>query len=187
MATSESIGRGAQSTVAIADVIVQVLNQEFEELVRGHYQMAYHTAYAVLGRAEDAEDVAQTVFLRLLHQGTSGEAKRNPRAYIYRAAVNEALNLIRSRKKQILTDEADQFAAEPPPSDSAEETHDRLYAAIAKLSPGAAHILILRYVHKYSDAEIAKLLGTSRGTIAVSLYRSRARLKKLMRVIGDQS
>jgi DNA-directed RNA polymerase specialized sigma24 family protein len=36
-------------------------------------------------------------------------------------------------------------------------------------------------VHEYSDAEIAKLLGTSRGTIAVSLYRSRAHLKKLLR------
>ena len=173
--------------MAIADVIVEVLEHEFEELAREHYQMAYHTAYAVLGRAEDAEDVAQTVFLRLLHQGTSREAKRNPRAYIYRAAVNESLNLIRSRKKQILTDEAHRFAAEPPPAEPAEEIHDRLYAAIAKLSPGAAHILLLRYVHKYSDAEIAKLLGTSRGTIAVSLYRSRARLKKLMRVIGDQS
>ena len=176
--------------MAIADVIVEVLNQEFEALVREHYQMAYHTAYAVLGSAEDAEDVAQTIFLRLLHQGTSREAKRKPRAYIYKAAVNESLNLIRSRKKQILTDEADRFAAEPPPLESAEETHDRLYAAIAKLNPGAAHILILRYVHKYSDAEIAKLLGTSRGTIAVSLYRSRARLKKLMRASsakGDQS
>jgi RNA polymerase sigma factor (sigma-70 family) len=176
--------------VVIADVIVEVLNQEFEELVREHYQMAHHTAYAVLGSAEDAEDVAQTVFLRLLHQGTSREAKRKPRAYIYKAAVNESLNLIRSRKKQILTDDADRFAAEPPPSESSEEIHDRLYAAIAKLSPGAAHILILRYVHKLSDAEIAKLLGTSRGTIAVSLYRSRSRLKKLMRMsspTGDQS
>ena len=168
--------------MAIADVIVEVLNQEFEELVREHYQMAYHTAYAVLGSAEDAEDVAQTIFLRLLHHGTSREAKRKPRAYIYKAAVNESLNLIRSRKKQILTDEADRFAAEPPPSESVEEIHERLYASIAQLSPGAAHILVLRYVHKYSDAEIAKLLGTSRGTIAVSLYRSRARLKKLMRV-----
>ena len=176
--------------MAIADVIVGVLNQDFEELVQEHYQMAYHTAHAVLGCAEDAEDVAQTIFLRMFHQGTAREAKRKPRAYIYKAAVNESLNLIRSRKKQILTDEADQFPAEPTSSEFPEEMHDRLYAAIARLSPGAAHILILHYVHKYSDAEIAKLLGTSRGTIAVSLYRSRARLKKLMRAslpTGEQS
>ena len=70
-------------------------------------------------------------------------------------------------------------------SDSAEEIHRRLYEAVAELTPESAHILILRYIHDYSDAEIAKLLGTSRGTIAVSLYRSRLRLRKLMR--GGQS
>jgi len=52
-----------------------------------------------------------------------------------------------------------------------------------------AYGVILGYVHDKSDAAIAKLLGTSRGTIAVSLYRSRARLRKLMRAAssGDQS
>jgi len=170
------------STANVSDVTVENLELKFEDIVREHYQMAYHTAYGVIGNTEDAEDVAQTIFLRLLHHGTSGEAKRNPRAYLYRAAVNESLNLIRSRKRQILTDAADKFAATPPASESAEEIHQRLYRAVAQISPSAAHILVLRYVHKYSDAEIAKLLGTSRGTIAVSLYRTHARLKKLMRV-----
>jgi RNA polymerase sigma-70 factor (ECF subfamily) len=55
-----------------------------------------------------------------------------------------------------------------------------LLDAIAQLNPRAVEILILRYEHDHSDAEIAKMLGTSRGTIAVSLYRTRARLKKLL-------
>jgi DNA-directed RNA polymerase specialized sigma24 family protein len=43
-------------------------------------------------------------------------------------------------------------------------------------------------MHNYSDAEIAKLLGKSRGVVAVTLYRSRARLKKLIRQFqGDES
>jgi RNA polymerase sigma factor (sigma-70 family) len=59
---------------------------------------------------------------------------------------------------------------------------------MTELSPKAAEILILRYVHGYSDAEIAKFLGTSRGTIAVSLFRSRSRLRKVIRArIGDPS
>jgi RNA polymerase sigma factor (sigma-70 family) len=48
------------------------------------------------------------------------------------------------------------------------------------LKPKAAEILLLHYKHNYSDAEIAKMLGKSRGTIAVTLYRIRARLRKLM-------
>jgi RNA polymerase sigma-70 factor (ECF subfamily) len=97
--------------------------------------------------------------------------------------VNLSLNAIKAKKRHVLTSDAEAFEqrtclAEPG---AAEELHRRLYEAVAELNPKAAHILVLRYVHNFSDAEIAKLLGTSRGTIAVSLYRSRSRLKKLMR------
>jgi RNA polymerase sigma-70 factor (ECF subfamily) len=159
------------------------LEQGFERLFREHYQMVYRTAYGVLGRAYDAEDVAQTVFLRLLRAAPSHEVARNPGAYLYRAAVNEALNVVRSRKRQVLTADPERYQAprvglapEPP-----DEIHRRLYEAVAELSRGAAEIVILRYVHGCSDAEIAKRLGTSRGTIAVSLYRSRSRLRRLLR------
>jgi DNA-directed RNA polymerase specialized sigma24 family protein len=47
-------------------------------------------------------------------------------------------------------------------------------------------MLILRYEHNYSDAQIAKMLGKSRGTVAVTLYRTRARLKKLLRAASGE-
>jgi len=170
------------STVNVTDVIGEALEQEFEEIFQANYHMAYRTAYGVIGNSQDAEDVAQTIFLRLLRRKLPPELKKNPRAYIYRAAVNQSLNTIQKKKRHVLTDNAERFEAPRPvaASESPEEIHRRLYEAVAELSPSAAHILILRYVHNYSDAEIAKLLGTSRGTIAVSLYRSRARLRKLM-------
>jgi RNA polymerase sigma factor (sigma-70 family) len=59
--------------------------------------------------------------------------------------------------------------------------HRWLYEAIAQLSRKSADIVILRYLHDRSDAEIATLLGTSRGVIAVTLYRARVRLKRLLR------
>jgi RNA polymerase sigma factor (sigma-70 family) len=64
---------------------------------------------------------------------------------------------------------------------SGEELDRRLHEAIEKLNPAAAQILILRYVHNYSLAGIARVMGTTRSTVAVSLFRSRARLKKLVR------
>lgn len=158
------------------------LEQGFEGLFREHYRTVYRTAYGVLGCAQDAEDVAQTVFLRLLRAAPAREMAKNPGAYLYRAAVNEALNLVRSRRRQVLTADPERYEAPPGGRDpeSPDEIHRRLYEAVAELSRGAAEILILRYVHGCSDAEIAKRLGTSRGTIAVSLYRSRARLRRLM-------
>jgi RNA polymerase sigma factor (sigma-70 family) len=65
---------------------------------------------------------------------------------------------------------------------------ETLCEALAELNEKAAEILILRYVHGYSDSEIASLLGTTRGTIAVSLFRSRRRLRKSIRAyLGDAS
>ena len=146
--------------------------------------MTYRTAYGITGSSEDAEDVVQTIFLRLVRRELPPGLKKNPKAYLYRAAVNLSLNTIRGRNRRNLVGDPQVLETQPAVADSdpAEEMHRRLYQAVAELNPEAAHILILRYLHDYSDVEIAKLLGTSRGTIAVSLYRSRARLKKLMRL-----
>jgi RNA polymerase sigma-70 factor, ECF subfamily len=175
------------STVAISNATVHPDAWEFEDIFREHYGLVHGTAYGVTGRREDAEDVVQTVFLRLLRRETPPELRRNPKAYLYRAAVNESLNIIRSRRRHPTTElEHARVPAVEAGDLQAETIHRKLYEAIAELKPKAAEILILRYVHDYSDAQIAKLLGTSRGTIAVSLYRSRTRLKKLLRnSLGD--
>src|SRR5262245_31309779 len=171
-------------TLNVSEVIPDSLEQELEKIFREHYRLAYRTAYAVTGSAEDAEDVVQTIFLRLVRREFPPDLKKNPAGYFYRAAVNVSLNAIRGRKRRMLAESPARPERHPAVPDSAsdEEIRRRLYEAVAELSPQAAHVLILRYVHDYSDAQIAKLLGTSRGTIAVSLYRSRARLRKLMRV-----
>ena len=174
------------STVAVSNGVTESLTQEFEDLFRTHYDLVHGTAYGVTSRREDAEDVVQTVFLRLLRREMPPEARKNPKAYLYRAAVNQSLNIIRSRRRRPTTDLKNVEAhADSTSASSAEDIHRRLYEAMSELNPKHAEILILRYVHDYSDAEIAKLLGTSRGTIAVSLYRSRAQLKKLLRALGD--
>jgi RNA polymerase sigma-70 factor (ECF subfamily) len=172
--------------VETSEVFAEALDREFEEIFREHHHMAYRTARGVLGNPTDAEDIVQTIFLRLLDRGISSDIRRNPRGYLYRAAVNESLNLIRSRKRLVLVADQDRIEAHAAPEAvespvaSEDEIHRRLYEAISRLSAGWAEMLILRYVHKSSDAEIAKLLGKSRGTVAVTLYRARARLKKWM-------
>jgi RNA polymerase sigma-70 factor (ECF subfamily) len=162
------------------------LEQEFEQLFHEQYPLIYRTAYSVTGRAEDAEDVAQTIFLRLYRRRDEvAGLKKNPKAYLYRAAVNEAISVVRLRRRHILTGDDSEFdrPAEPdrPTQDIA--LRKRFLEALVRLSPKAVEILILRYEHSYSDAEIAKLLGTSRASIAVQLHRARARLKKFM---GDK-
>ena len=158
------------------------VTQEFEDLFNEHAQLVYRTAYGVTGRHEDAEDVLQTIFLRLMRRDLPSDLVRNPKAYLYRAAVNLSLDTLRLSRRHVLVDAAALSDLPAPAAQLADEDdHRRLYQAIAELTPEAAQILILRYVHGRSDADIAAMLGMTRGAIALRLFRSRAKLRKLLR------
>jgi RNA polymerase sigma factor (sigma-70 family) len=100
----------AHAIVEAPEQDVAAVEPDVEGIFREHYRTVYRTAYGVTGSSQDAEDVAQTVFLRLLHGGSSREWK-NPVAYLYRAAVNESLTLIRSRRRQARKEDAERFPA----------------------------------------------------------------------------
>jgi RNA polymerase sigma-70 factor (ECF subfamily) len=171
------------STVTVLGVTNEPLAQEFDEIFREHSQMVYRTAFSVTGSPQDAEDVLQGVFLWLLRRGIPPGLKENPKAYLYRAAINLSLNTVRSRRRHVLTDDNNylEHLSEPHAAHAKEDLETRLVDALAQLNPRAVEMLILRYEHDYSDAEIGKMLGASRGTIAVTLYRARAALRKLLK------
>jgi RNA polymerase sigma-70 factor, ECF subfamily len=157
---------------------------EIEDLFREHYQLLYRSAYGVTGNRQDAEDVLQSLFVKLLQNGLPTDLRQSPARYLHRATVNLSLNVLRTRKRRNLVDGVEDLAI--PVFDAAdaerqhEERHDRLMHALAQLKPRALEILLLHYKHNYSDVQVAKMLGTTRGTIAVALYRIRARLRKLL-------
>jgi RNA polymerase sigma-70 factor (ECF subfamily) len=169
----------------------EALPDEFEDLFMEHCQLVFRTAYAITGNRHDAEDVLQSIFVKLLQRGLTPEVRQNPARYLHRAAVNLSLNVLRGRKRQKLVDGVEHLAEIPArpgvEHDEARERdqlHERLTDAMTRLKPRALEILLLHYKDDYSDAQIAAMLGTSRGTIAVTLYRIRARLKKLLRSAG---
>jgi len=176
------------STVTKLDKVESPLTDEFEDLFREHYQLVYRTACAVTGSPEDAEDIVQTIFLRLLRREVPPDFHENAKGYFYRAAINLSLNTIRLRSKQVQVGDADAFADSRRPNSSGVDAwmRKRVNEALATLSPRSVEILILRYVYDYTEPQIATMLSRSRGTIAVTLFRSRARLRKLLLSIGDR-
>ena len=69
----------------------------FERVFREHHAMVFRAACRVTGNTADAEDVLQTVFLRLLGRGEADTVMENAEHYLRRAAVNGALDVIRAR------------------------------------------------------------------------------------------
>ncbi len=181
------------SVVALGAPGAPRLPEELEAAFREHSRFLLRAACSVTGRLEDAEDVVQALFLLLWRRGLPPEFGRNPKAYLYRAAINLALNSIRARRRQPsgldpieLQIVADARSGNPGASERP-NLRERLAAAMAQLNPRAAEMLVLRYTEGYSDAEIGRLLGTSRGVVAVTLFRARARMKTLLRTsTGDE-
>ena len=162
------------------------LPEDVERIFREHYVLVYRTAYRITGSFQDAEDVLQTLFLRLLRRERPLDFQANPKGYLHRAAVNIALDVIKLRKPQVPAD--DEIAVDDRAGEVT-ETQQLVRAALAELSPKLAEMFVLKHVEGYDNSEIAKLLSTSRGAVAVMLFRARTRLRKSIRrcMGGDKS
>ncbi|HEY2382929.1 MAG TPA: sigma-70 family RNA polymerase sigma factor [Terriglobia bacterium] len=170
------------------------VSDDFELLFRQHSRFVYRTAYGITGNAADAEDLVQTVFTSFFSAlQKNSRVKENPRAYLHRSVVNTALNLIKSRKSIQHVDSETLIDNLPNPAEPTanHEIRERLFAALDSMAESNApgvDLLMLRYFHNLSDAAIAKMMGTSRGAIALRLHRAKARLKKMLKDVmrGDK-
>lgn len=166
------------------------LNPGFDALFSAHHRQVFRAAYRVTGNLQDAEDILQSVFLRLLAARGQSGAHDNPAAYLCRAAINASIDLLRSRARtqhESLVEE-EHFAQQGEPDSIArqEELRQILREAMLTLDAHAAEVFALRYFEEFSNAEIAVLLDSSPNAIAVTLHRARARLQEILGEIeGD--
>jgi RNA polymerase sigma-70 factor (ECF subfamily) len=165
------------------------LPQDLEKLFQEHSRLVYRTAFVITGSRHDAEDVLQSIFVKLLQRGLPPDARPHPARYVHRAAVNLSLNVLRNRKRQRLVDDVELLDVPATPADEHDDArerdeYERLTKALAHLKPRALEILLLYYKQGDSTAQIAERLGTSRSSIAVTLFRIRARLRGLLKPTG---
>jgi RNA polymerase sigma-70 factor (ECF subfamily) len=155
----------------LAYAMVKPLDQMYE----AHHGMVFRTAYRITGNAADAEDVLQTVFLRLVRGNPEIE---NPESYLRRSAVNAALDVVRGRHETD-TLEPERMAASGSCTQLS-ELRDTLRRELSKLPPRNAEMFAMRFFEGYTNPEIAKLLGISQVVVAVTLHRTRRKLQKEM-------
>lgn len=145
-----------------------------------YHANVYRAAYQVTGNAADAEDVLQTVFLRLWRRTPESASVDNLRSYLYRAAINASLDLLRARKEE-KAEALDEVAVPLPDGRSgADETvalRSWLRSALAKLNPKHAEMFALRYLQELDNREIAKIMQTSHAVVAITLFRIRKQLQ----------
>jgi RNA polymerase sigma-70 factor (ECF subfamily) len=160
---------------------VQKAGPGLEQIFVAHKDLVFRAAYRITGNASDAEDVLQTVFLRLARQAKLPDFVNLP-GYLHRSAVNASLDLLRSRKDapaSSLDDDLNPVLAfSKETAGQVTELRDWLRQALARLNPRWAEMFVLRFVEDYNNREIARLMNTSSAVVAVVLHRTRALLKK---------
>jgi RNA polymerase sigma-70 factor (ECF subfamily) len=150
----------------------------FAELYERHHEAVFRAALRVTGRAADAEDVLQTVFLRVLSRGRDMDAVAQPAAYFRRAAVNAAVDVLRRRELhgEAPWDDLAPHATVQPPS----LLKERLRRALAAVDRDDASLFLLRHVEGLSNDELAEMFRIEKNNVAVRLHRIRHRLKAEM-------
>jgi len=158
---------------------------ELETLFREHHKHLFRAAHRITGSPADAEDVLQTVFLRLVRSPDAYDLAENPQAYLSRAAINAALDLIRSRgrARSVGLDDAPVElmavrTASPETQHADRELQKLIREAVGRLGTTAGEMFVLRYYEGYDNQEIAKMLDTSQMVVGVVLHRARTRLRR---------
>lgn len=150
-------------------------NQQAERLANAYADAILRLSYTYLKNTQDAQDICQTVFVRLLTEPRQFDSAEHERAYVLRMASNACKDLLKSPwRKRTCGLEA---VLEVP----APETGDgSVLAAVNELPAHYRTVIYLFYYEGYQAAEIGKILGVPTATVHTRLARGRARLKDIL-------
>lgn len=166
----------------------------FIRLVERYKDKIYYLGLRMLRSAQDAEDVAQETFLRVYTNLHRFDAKHRFSTWIYRIASNLCIDRIRKRKPQYSLDEpieggeggqdwySRQAADERTPEESviALETRTRVLDALEHLPAHYRAVIVLRYFHDLSLAEIGEVLSLPVTTVKTRVHRGREALRRIL-------
>ena len=159
------------------------------ELVVRYQRPIYNAAFWVLRRAEDASDVTQVVFLKVAERLDEFDGQHRFFSWIYRIAVNEALNLLRrNNREESLDDDIDlpgSDSAGPESRASAAERSRRIHSAVMSMSTNDRTVLTLRHFSECSYEEIGQILGLDEKTVKSRLFDARRRLRDLLKDLAN--
>lgn len=159
----------------------------FEEIVRTYLPRVLAVAQNLVGRAGDAEDVAQEVFFKVHQKLANFREEASLYTWLYRVTVNTATDFMKRRSHRPLgqVEELDnlpvQDSGDTPLAAVARADLAREVRAAIQEVPGAFRtVLVLREIEQLTYEEIAKTMKCSIGTVESRLFRARARLKAIL-------
>ncbi len=167
-----------------------IMSDSDTKLVFSHFRQYYDELLAFLtrrlGSHDQALDVTQETFLRILNQPSSRPIN-NPRAFLYKTARNLTIDIFRRQQKlphtSLESEDIQSVLIIEPIQErevEAKERMQRLYQAIRELSPKCRHVFLLHKFKERSQAEIATQLGISKNMVEKHVMKALAHCKRRM-------
>lgn len=153
----------------------------FELLVERYQGVVYNIALRMVKDPEDAEDISQAAFLKAYEKlGTYKESFRFY-SWLYRIAVNEALNFLDRQKRFTRLDDGieDNREAVEDIAD-ARERNERIQEALMELKPEHRAVLVLKHFEELSYDEIGDILGIPMKRVKSRLFTARQVLRGIL-------
>lgn len=157
----------------------------FHTLVMDYQDMIVTTCYGFLHNQEDAEDVAQEVFIQVFRSIEKFRGDSKLSTWLYRIAVNRSLNKIRARKSQFFMAldqvfEMGQDKGDPTPFDDVinQERATVLHNAIDKLPENQKTAFVLSKFDGLANKKIAEVMETTLSSVEALLNRAKKNLQK---------
>lgn len=151
------------------------LNERAEYLANTYADAILRLSYTYLKNTHDAQDICQTVFVKLLTEPREFEGPAHERAYVLRMAANACKDLLKSPwRKRTCPLEA---CADIPAPEAADGS---VLSAVNTLPPHYRAVICLFYYEGYQAAEIGHILGIPTATVHTRLARGRAKLKDIL-------
>ncbi len=143
----------------------------FEEYAGAAWPSLYRYAYLLTGNHADAEDIAQQTLLKAYRSWSRVQGSDSPTAYLRRMLTNTYLSDRRpkGRRLELLTDEPPESARAPS---GGPEDRMVLWPHVCSLPPRQRAVVVLRYYEDLSEAQIADVLGCSRGNVKSTAHRA---------------
>lgn len=149
--------------------------RQAEHLAEAYADVILRLSYTYLKNTQDAQDVCQTVFVKLLTEPRQFESPAHERAYILRMAANACKDILKSPWRQ-RTRPLEEGLRVPAPA----EEDGSVLAAVNALPPHYRAVIYLYYYEGYAAGEIGRILGVPTATVHTRLARGRARLKEIL-------
>lgn len=161
----------------------------FDQIVLRHQSGAWSVAYRFLGDSDEAEDMVQKAFLRILDAADRYKPTATFRTYLYRVLTRLCIDHAR-KKRPIPTGELPEMPA-PGPTQAQRieriETESAIRKALDALPPKYRMVIVLRYFEGLSGAEIAEAMKTSPKGGERLLERARQSLEPLLRPFREEN